>query len=67
MVSWAQVFSEEIAQYSTSGVAPNFLSLEGDERVKAAYGANYDRSVELENEYDPANLFRMNQNIEPSV
>lgn len=67
IISWAQEFLEEVAQYSTSGVAPNFLSLEGDERVKAAYGANYDRLVELKNKYDPENLFRMNQNIEPSV
>lgn len=67
IISWAQEFLEEVAQYSTSGVAPNFLSLEGDERVKAAYGANYERLVKLKNKYDPENLFRMNQNIKPSV
>jgi FAD/FMN-containing dehydrogenase len=35
--------------------------------VRAAYGPNYDRLVELKNRFDPTNLFRMNQNIRPSL
>lgn len=53
IISWAREFLEEVAQYATPGVAPNFLSLEGDERVKAAYGANYDRLVELKKSMTP--------------
>jgi hypothetical protein len=50
------------------GVYVNFLGQdEGEERVKAAYGANYARLVALKNKYDPANLFRLNQNIVPAV
>lgn len=37
------------------------------ERVRAAYGENYDRRVEVKNEWDPENVFRMNQNIEPAI
>jgi FAD/FMN-containing dehydrogenase len=33
--------------------------------IRAAYGPNYDRLVELKTTYDPANLFRMNQNVKP--
>ena len=35
------------------------------EQVRLAYGPNYERLVELKTKYDPGNLFRLNQNIEP--
>jgi hypothetical protein len=40
---------------------------EGSERIKAAYGVNYERLVALKNKYDSTNLFRHNQNIKPTV
>jgi FAD/FMN-containing dehydrogenase len=36
-------------------------------RIKAGYGANYERLVALKAKYDPTNLFRHNQNIPPTV
>ena len=36
------------------------------ERVRSAYGPNYDRLVRVMRQYDPANLFRLNQNINPA-
>jgi FAD/FMN-containing dehydrogenase len=65
-ISWARAFMAAVAPFATNGVGVNFLSQEGDERVKAAYGDNYDRLVNLKNKYDPGNLFRMNQNIRPT-
>ena len=38
---------------------------EGD-RVKAAYGQNYGRLVQIKRPYDPASLFRTNQHIAPA-
>jgi FAD/FMN-containing dehydrogenase len=35
------------------------------ERVREAYGANYDRLARIKQKYDPGNLFRANQNIKP--
>jgi FAD/FMN-containing dehydrogenase len=39
---------------------------EGEERVKATYGANFERLSAIKQKYDPANLFRVNQNIKPA-
>ena len=45
----------------------NNLGEEEQERVKAAYGPNYDRLVDLKNKYDPTNLFSLNQKIKPTM
>jgi FAD/FMN-containing dehydrogenase len=49
------------------GVYVNEMANEGEDRVRAAYSPeNYERLVSLKNKYDPANLFRLNQNIPPT-
>ena len=65
-IAWVRECREALAEHATGGVYVNFVS-EGEERERAAYGENYDRLVELKNEYDPGNLFRMNQNVVPTV
>ncbi|MBG7602873.1 MAG: BBE domain-containing protein, partial [Gammaproteobacteria bacterium] len=68
-IAWARGCWSAMQQFSTGGVNVNFLTgEEGNQRVRAAYGAaNYERLVELKNKYDPQNMFRLNQNIPPSV
>lgn len=63
---WTRRFWEAVQPYSTGGVYMNFLGSEGEDRVRAAYGAaKYARLVALKNTYDPGNFFRLNQNIRP--
>jgi FAD/FMN-containing dehydrogenase len=64
---WADDLWQKVRPFSTGGVYVNYLNNEGEDRVRAAFGANYQRLTALKNEYDPANLFCWNQNIRPSA
>ena len=66
-IRWADDLWRAMQPFSSGGVYVNYLGNEGEERVKAAYGTNYERLVSLKNKYDPMNLFRFNQNIRPTV
>jgi FAD/FMN-containing dehydrogenase len=66
-VEWARRSSEAMRPFTSGGVYVNYLGDEGEDRVRAAYGdAKHARLVALKRQYDPANLFRMNQNIKPA-
>jgi FAD/FMN-containing dehydrogenase len=65
-IGWARDFCEAAAPFATGGVYVNFLTADETDRVRAAYGSNYQRLARVKRQYDPANLFRQNQNIEPS-
>jgi len=52
---------------SSGGMYLHYGSLEKEDQIKAAYGKNYGRLVEIKTRYDPMNLFRVNQNIRPSA
>ena len=66
-IRWARELWSAMRPFSTGGVYVNNLGDEGQERVRAAYGVNYERLVALKTRYDPTNFFRLNQNIEPSA
>jgi FAD/FMN-containing dehydrogenase len=60
----ARKFFDKTAPYSTGGVYVNFIS-EGEERVDAAFGVNFEQLAKVKRKYDPDNFFRVNQNIKP--
>ena len=63
---WVTELAATLRQ-SDVGAYVNFLADEGDERVRAAYpGATWDRLAAVKRQYDPTNLFRLNQNIAPA-
>jgi hypothetical protein len=66
---WVRSFWKAVQPFSPGGGYINFMSHDdGRDRVEAAYGpAKYARLIDLKNEYDPQNLFRLNQNIKPTI
>ncbi len=64
-ITWTRNIWEAMQPFLSNKVYVNALGVEGKERVKEAYGENYQKLVDLKRKYDPANLFRMNQNITP--
>ena len=63
---WVRDAWGRLRPFSTGGTYINFQTAdEGDERVRATYGANFDRLAAVKQAYDPDNLFRANRNIRP--
>ncbi len=65
-IDWARRCYRTAEPFLEEGVYVNYLGDEGEARVRAAYGANYERLAALKHKYDPTNFFRLNQNIKPS-
>jgi FAD/FMN-containing dehydrogenase len=66
-IGWARELHQALAPFATGGAYINFMTEEEQDRVRAAYGRDYDRLVALKSKYDPTNLFRLNQNIRPTA
>lgn len=65
-IAWAQAYRRDIAKHTTGGIYLNFIGDEGQDRVRAAYGpGNYERLARIKADYDPGNVLRGNQNIQP--
>jgi FAD/FMN-containing dehydrogenase len=66
-VQWVREWWELMKPFSMAGEYVNNLGDEGEDRVRASYGGNYERLVALKNQYDPSNVFRLNANISPTL
>jgi FAD/FMN-containing dehydrogenase len=65
-VAWTQALWEAVRPCSAGGAYVNQLGEEGEERIRAAYGAEkHARLAAIKAKYDPENFFRVNQNIKP--
>src|SRR5436305_4079407 len=66
-IAWARDVYAALEPFLASGTYLNFLSA-GDGRVREAYGPEkYERLARLKETWDPTNLFRLNQNIQPTA
>ena len=62
-IGWTRRLGDATAAHSSGGVYVNNLGDDPHDRVRAAYGGNYERLAALKALYDPANVFCMNQNL----
>ncbi len=70
MIAWTRAYWAALHPSSAGGAYVNMMmdaADEGQDRIRAAYGDNYDRLAAVKSTYDPANLFRTNQNIAPAA
>ena len=67
VAQWAKQYWQAVHPFNPGGGYSNFMMAdEGEARVRASYGGNYERLAALKAKYDPENLFRVNQNISPA-
>jgi hypothetical protein len=67
-ITWTRDLWTAMKPFTSERVYVNYLGDEGEDRVKSAYAAStYEKLVELKNQHDPGNLFRLNQNIKPTA
>ncbi len=65
ITEWAREYWKALRPYTMGNAYVNFMMEEGEDRIKATYGDNYQRLVAVKKKYDPTNFFRVNQNIKP--
>jgi FAD/FMN-containing dehydrogenase len=66
ITKWARQYWDALHPYSAGGAYVNFMMDEGQNRVRDSYRGNYPRLAAVKAKYDPSNLFRVNQNIQPA-
>lgn len=66
VTAWTRALFDALAPHATGGVYVNFVGNEGEDRVRAAYGAAYHRLAEIKARWDPDNVFHANQNVMPA-
>jgi len=64
---WVREWRELMSPFSIGAEYVNNLGEEGEDRVRASYGENYERLVALKTTYDATNFFRLNANIQPAA
>jgi FAD/FMN-containing dehydrogenase len=63
---WVREAGRRMRPFSTGGNYVNFQTAdEGEDRIRASYGPNYNRLAQIKRQYDPHNLFRSNRNVPP--
>jgi FAD/FMN-containing dehydrogenase len=67
ITTWCKNYFDAVHPHSAGGAYVNFMMEEGHDRIRASFRDNYERLAAINSQYDPMNLFRVNQNIRPAV
>ena len=67
VIRWSREFHRALSPHATGSAYMNFLTADETGRVPSAYGRNFARLALIKAKYDPNNLFRGNQNIQPAT
>jgi hypothetical protein len=65
--TWARNYYDALHPFGAGGAYLNFMMEEGEDRIRATYRGNYNRLAAIKTKHDPANFFRVNQNIRPAA
>jgi FAD/FMN-containing dehydrogenase len=66
-IAWVRSYFEALEPYSAEGGYVNFMDDDDQTRVRDNYRGDYERLAAIKAEYDPTNLFHLNQNIQPAA
>jgi FAD/FMN-containing dehydrogenase len=66
-IGWARSTWDAMQPYSSGGTLLSYISAGEDDAIKAAFGSSYPKLQALKRQYDPANFFSQNQNIQPAA
>jgi len=67
ITEWVRSYSDALKPYAMGGGGYSNFAMDEPDRVRGMYGSNYDRLARAKAQYDPDNVFRVNQNIEPAA
>jgi FAD/FMN-containing dehydrogenase len=68
VTQWTKAYWDAVHPFDLGGAYPNFMmDDEGEARLKASYGENFERLATVKKTFDPNNVFRVNQNIKPAA
>jgi FAD/FMN-containing dehydrogenase len=65
-IAWVKDYYGALEPHSESGGYINFMAGDDQDRIRDNYKGNYDRLASIKRQYDPGNLFHLNQNIKPA-
>jgi hypothetical protein len=66
-IEWTRRFADAMTPFRSGDYLLNFLGDGNEDTIRASFGSNYARLVEVKTKYDPTNFFRVNQNVKPAA